>query len=249
MRYLSQAILVNFRCFSDIEIAILDDMSVFAGMNNSGKSSLLHSLRRVVSSNINRHPPKANPGGAAFWGPSTYLRLLPTDHRDDTDETNLVLVVDKSIINRLENSSFHRWNKSSDWKDHVEKLFANKDWPIIIRAQFKKNSSPEISILEKTNGLSVDFKELLANSATNSGKKADSEQFAKNAIEILDSLPIVIIPEFRTLSTPTSILPPSRPDTFREEIVNADLLLPQLLSWACEEPEKLVIFNPMLKRF
>ena len=93
MRFLTSAQLSGFRCYEESEPIELEHLNLFVGRNNAGKSALMLAIRRLMSVELQRHPRVANPWGAAFLGPSTYLKLAAGDRRAGAVETRFVLTV------------------------------------------------------------------------------------------------------------------------------------------------------------
>lgn len=82
MRYIEEIEISGFRCYEQTQLC-LQDLTILTGPNNSGKSAFLHLIRRFVSANINRHPARGTPGGAAFYGSEHHLRLVTRTSRSE----------------------------------------------------------------------------------------------------------------------------------------------------------------------
>lgn len=91
MRFLNAASLSSFKCYDQTGRIELDDVNIFAGPNNAGKSALILALRRLVTVNLQRHPPLAHPAGRAFLGPSTEVKLADGDLRETAEHSDFSL--------------------------------------------------------------------------------------------------------------------------------------------------------------
>jgi energy-coupling factor transporter ATP-binding protein EcfA2 len=96
VKFLTRAQLTAFRCYERIDIE-LDQVNVFVGPNNSGKSAVLRAIRRLASVDLNRHPRVADRDGVGFFASTSLLRLAPGDMRDGLDVSSMALDIGEDL--------------------------------------------------------------------------------------------------------------------------------------------------------
>lgn len=252
MRFIESASLVNFRCYKNTQILTLEDINIFAGKNNSGKSALIQGIFRLCTVNVNRHPRVAKPGGASYYGPSTYLQIFANDWRDKEATSELNLTVNQEAIVRGIKNLGYRYpagQKASveATQQYYRALFDYVLWPFTVKATFSQPGGTKIEAQDQAGALKDP--QNLPNYDPNNKIGADSlkpDSLAKSIVDLFENLPIVHIPENRSLTIPLEMETVLRADEFQYEIVNANLLPAALLQYYFEDPGKLQAFKDCL---
>ncbi len=135
VRFVLRARLQNFQRFEDTEELELQDLSVFFGPNNAGKSAVLRAIRRMASVDIARHPHIPLPGAVSVLGGDSGLQLQTGDRREGSEAASISLTMSEHV----------RW---PGWEDDDVK------WPHEVTATFPK--SKENAWLPALSASSVD---------------------------------------------------------------------------------------------
>jgi predicted ATPase len=231
MRYINEIEISGFRCYEQTRLS-LQDLTILTGPNNSGKSAFLHLIRRFVSANLNRHPSQGSPGGAAVMWSEHSLRLENTDNRDGQDETSFVVVFGEAASTRIRTSG-------SQAAERLTPIKVALRWPLTIRGKFKNGASIVRDLEVDASGYDQHVLRQY---------KAVPSHVATWAVEIAEMLPIVTIPESRSLALPMRLRCETPVSAIREDLFTANDLLPMFLDWQCTGGLKLEMAERLASR-
>ena len=233
MKFIDRLKLVQFRCHAESEI-ILNHMTIIAGPNNSGKTALLNSIRRLPLVNETRY---LDPQQRQQVGDKYALKLMEFDKRLNATDTAIVFEVNRDAMNFLMRSGSwnHRNNKRYPVQSLVDSGFDRDTlqslrgdtfkWPLPVHIYFKDDGQTYVEIRAYDE---IDVEDVSRN---------DRWNVEFNSVYIIECLPVVVIPEIREIGLEHENKV-SDFANFSEEIVLPDSLLRNLLTWYHEDRER-----------
>lgn len=216
MKFISRATLGGFRCFDADSALALNEVNVFAGPNNAGKSALFQALRRLASINTNRHQvikPRI-PGG--FVGRDPYVRFEPADRSNDEAPPRIELELTQDFERFFR--SYSPWSQEKRQQprsgaSHAE-WYESSRWPITVCME-SKAGLPPISII---------------------GEDRAAVNYPAGLVHLVERLPLVFVPEDRRLRAISLAPAAASDDEPIEERVDGRRIGWELLTWQVENP-------------
>jgi energy-coupling factor transporter ATP-binding protein EcfA2 len=220
MRHISNIEMSGFRCFDSTRVE-LGHVTLLAGPNNSGKSAFLNLVRRLASANIDRHPVRGSPGGFSVLGPTNAMQFEEADRRDGSEGTTFSITFEESVLDRIR-------PQRSRTAEQFEQLARVLTWPLTVNGEVGKTMH-DIRLDVR---LSEDETQKLLR------LRHHPSHLAAAAVNLAEMLPIIVIPERRSINLPLRLRTQPHNDTIREEVFTANDILPTLLDWKCTDTRR-----------